>query len=106
MPRGPAPQVSRNSSVRVRTLAMATGDGSGGASGGGTSRPEPQWMDARPRPHRQTGIQKVGGKLLAASPDERLHTFEDGVGAPSEVGGRIVTLADGPRTVRDIVSAL
>lgn len=42
---------------------------------------------------------------MAATVDERLHTFEDGEGV-SEVGERIVELVDGERSVGDIVSVL
>lgn len=62
--------------------------------------------DRRPRPHRETGIQRVGDRLLAASPDDRLHTFEDEAGQRSEVAERIVELCDGTRTVRQIADAL
>ena len=42
-------------------------------------------MDAVPRLHPETGIQRVGGRLLAAGPPNALHTFYDEAGEPSEV---------------------
>lgn len=43
---------------------------------------------------------------MAATADERFHTFEDSTGAVSEVGERIITLVDGRRTVADIVEVI
>jgi hypothetical protein len=62
-------------------------------------------MDGVPRVHPETGVQRVGGRLLAAGPDDHLHTFEDGEGV-SEVAERIVELADGKRTLAQIVDVL
>lgn len=59
-----------------------------------------------PRVHPETAVSKVGGRWLAATPDERLHTFEGADGAVSEVGERIVELVDGRRTVAEIVDVL
>jgi len=42
---------------------------------------------------------------MAATMDDRLHTFEDQEGV-SEVGERIVELIDGKRSVAEIVSVL
>lgn len=58
-----------------------------------------------PRANPETALQKVGGQWMAATPDEKLHTFEgdDGV---SEVGERIVELIDGKRSVGEIVAQL
>ncbi len=63
-------------------------------------------MAAIPRLHPDTGVQRVGGRLLAAGPDAHLHTFEDEAGEVSEVAERIVELVDGRRTVGDIVAVL
>jgi pyrroloquinoline quinone biosynthesis protein D len=51
-------------------------------------------------------MERVGGRLLIASQDDRLHYFAFEDDAPSEVGERIVELADGKRTVREIAQAL
>lgn len=59
-----------------------------------------------PRVHGETALQKVGGRWVAATPDDQLHSFEDEAGAVSEVGERIVELIDGKRTVGDIVAVL
>ncbi|MCC6336996.1 MAG: PqqD family protein [Myxococcales bacterium] len=59
-----------------------------------------------PRVHPETAVSKVGGRWMAATPDERLHTFEDADGVVSEVGERIVELVDGCRSVGAIVEAL
>jgi hypothetical protein len=63
-------------------------------------------LSAVPRLHPETGVQRVGGRLMAAGPGELLHTFEDARGQVSEVAERIVELVDGRRTVADIVAAL
>jgi pyrroloquinoline quinone biosynthesis protein D len=65
-----------------------------------------QWMDAVPRVHPRTGVERVGDRLLALGPDDQLHSFEDEAGAASEVAERIVALADGTRTLGRIVDAL
>jgi pyrroloquinoline quinone biosynthesis protein D len=59
-----------------------------------------------PRLHPEAGAQRVDGRLLAASPDDFIHLFEDGSGQPSPVGERIVELCDGNRTVGQIIDAL
>lgn len=59
-----------------------------------------------PRVHGETALQKVGGRWVAATPDDQLHSFEDDAGAVSEVGERIVELIDGRRSVGDIVAVL
>lgn len=65
------------------------------------------FLDQVPRVHPETGVQRVGGRLMAASPDDQLHTFEDeATGEVSEVAERIVDLADGNRTVSQIVDAI
>ena len=51
-------------------------------------------------------LQRFQGKLLALSPDDRLHVFEEPDGTGSEVGERIALLVDGHRTVRDICAVL
>lgn len=62
-------------------------------------------MDRVVRRHPEAGLQRFGGRLMAVTPDDKLHSFEDEAGA-SEVGERIVDLADGKRTVREIVRVL
>lgn len=59
-----------------------------------------------PRVHGETALQKVGGRWVAATPDDQLHSFEDDAGVVSEVGERIVELIDGRRSVGDIVAVL
>jgi hypothetical protein len=51
-------------------------------------------------------LQHFQGKLLALSPDDRLHVFEEPDGTASAVGERIAALVDGRRTVRDICAVL
>ncbi len=63
-------------------------------------------LEGVPRVHPLAGVQRVGGRLLAAGPDEQLHSFEDEEGNVSEVAERIVELSDGTRTVRQIVEQL
>lgn len=59
-----------------------------------------------PKVHGETALQKVGGRWVAATPDDHLHSFEGPDGVVSEVGERIVELIDGRRTVKDIVEVL
>ena len=59
-----------------------------------------------PRVHGETALQKVGGRWVAATPDDQLHSFEGSGGEVSEVGERIVELIDGRRSVEDIEQAL
>lgn len=63
-------------------------------------------LGAVPHVHGETALQKVGGRWVAATPDNRLHSFEGPDGVVSEVGERIVELIDGRRTVADIVEVL
>lgn len=65
-----------------------------------------EWMDAIPRVHPETGVERVGGRLLALGPGDLLHSFEDESGTASEVAERIVELSDGTRTLARIVEAL
>ncbi len=58
------------------------------------------------RVHPDTAVQRVGGRYMAATPDDRLHTFEAPDGSVSEVGERIIELVDGARTVGQIVDVL
>jgi hypothetical protein len=56
-----------------------------------------------PGPHPETAVEKVGGRWMVATPDDRLHYFvSEGGEEPSDVGDRILELADGTRTVREI----
>jgi len=72
-----------------------------------SSRPQSDELwNAVPRPHPEAGFQRVNDRLLAAGPDDFLHTFEESDGAPSEVAERIVELADGTRTTLEIAEAL
>ncbi len=65
------------------------------------------FLNQVPRVHPETGVQRVGGRLMAASPDDHLHTFEDeSSGEVSDVAERIVELSDGKRTVSQIVDEL
>jgi len=59
-----------------------------------------------PRVNQETALQKVGGRWVAATPDDQLHSFEGPDGAVSEVGERIVELIDGKRSVGEIVEVL
>ena len=59
-----------------------------------------------PKHHPEAGIQRVGGRWMAATADERFHTFEDADGTISEVGERIIALVDGRRTVADIAEVV
>jgi len=59
-----------------------------------------------PRVHGETALQKVGGRWVAATPDDQLHSFEGSDGVVSEVGERIVELIDGRRSVEEIVKVL
>jgi hypothetical protein len=63
-------------------------------------------LDRVTRVNPEVGVQRVRGRLLAAGPEEVLHSFEDAQGNASEVGERIVELSDGTRTVRQIVERL
>lgn len=63
-------------------------------------------LDSVPRVHPEAAVQKVGGRWVAATADERLHSFEGDDGAVSEVGERVMELVDGRRTVRDIIDVL
>jgi len=58
------------------------------------------------RVNSDTAVQRVGGRYMAATPDDRLHTFEGPDGSVSEVGERIIELVDGERTVGVIVDML
>ena len=59
-----------------------------------------------PRVHGETALQKVGGRWVAATPDDHLHSFEGSDGVVSEVGERIVELIDGHRSIAEIVETL
>ncbi len=72
----------------------------------GTARHHALSLTAVPKVHGETALQRVGGRWVAATPDERLHSFEGEDGTVSEVGERIVALIDGQRTVADIAAVL
>lgn len=63
-------------------------------------------LSAVPRVHAETALQKVGGRWVAATPDDQVHSFEGDDGTVSEVGERIVELIDGKRSVEEIVQTL
>ncbi|MGV3621893.1 MAG: PqqD family protein [Archangium sp.] len=63
-------------------------------------------LNVVPKVHDETALQRVGGRWVAATPDERLHSFEGDDGVVSEVAERIVELIDGRRSVGDIVTVL
>lgn len=63
-------------------------------------------LDTVVRVNVDTAVQKVGGRYMAATPDDRLHTFEAPDGSVSEVGERIIELIDGKRTVGGVVDVL
>lgn len=71
------------------------------SDGGGSVR-----LEHVPRVHPETAVSKVGGRWMAATPDDRLHTFEGPDGIVSEVGERIVELVDGARSIGAIVDVL
>ncbi len=62
-------------------------------------------LNSVPKVHPETGLQQVKGRWLAATPDNALHSFEDGAGV-SEVAERIVSLIDGKKTVKDVAAVL
>ena len=52
-------------------------------------------------------MERVGGRWMVATPDDQLHYFvAEGGEDPSDVGDRILDLADGTRTVREIATAI
>ncbi len=58
-----------------------------------------------PRVHDEAAMRQVGGRWVAATSDDRLHTFAGPEGV-SDVAERIVSLVDGERTVAEIVQRL
>lgn len=68
--------------------------------------PAPELLTSYPAPHPGAGIERVGGRLMAASPDDHLHHFVEDDETPSETAERIVELADGKRTVAEIAAVL
>jgi len=65
----------------------------------------PQLTDV-PVVHPEAVLQCVDGRWMAATGDDRVHSFADATGSVSEVGERIAELIDGTRTVESIVNAL
>ncbi len=59
-----------------------------------------------PRRAERVEVSRVGGQLLATTPDGALHSFEHDDGELSDVGERIVALADGQRSVGQIAQAV
>ena len=66
----------------------------------------PDLLAAYPAPHPGAGIERVGGRLMAASPNDQLHHFVEEDDQPSHTAERIVELADGKRTVSEIARAI
>ncbi len=58
-----------------------------------------------PRVHEEAAVRQVGGRWIAATADDRLHTFAGPEGV-SQVGERIVSLVDGVRSVGEIARLL
>ena len=64
-------------------------------------------LETKPRPHPEAAMEKVGGRWMVATPDDQLHYFvAEGGEDPSDVGDRVIDLADGTRTVRQIAQAI
>jgi hypothetical protein len=63
-------------------------------------------LDFYPAPHPRAGLERVGGRLLAVSIDDHLHSFVEDDEAPSYTAERIVELSDGRRTLRDIAALI
>ena len=63
--------------------------------------------EKRPAPHPDAAVEEVDGRLMIATPDDRLHYFveEDGE-TLSEVGELIMRKSDGTRTVRQIAKVV
>jgi hypothetical protein len=74
--------------------------GKTGVTGGGLVT-----LQTIPRVHDEAALRQVGGRWVAATSDDRLHTFGGPEGV-SEVAERIVSLVDGERTVAEIVQRL
>lgn len=68
--------------------------------------PKPPTDTLYPAPHPGAGIERVGERLMAASPDDHLHHFVEDDQSPSHTAERIVELADGTRTVQQIAEQL
>ena len=66
----------------------------------------PVTLASVPRVHPEAAAQKVGGRWVAATADERLHSFEGEDGSVSAVGERVIELVDGHRTVGQIIDVL
>ncbi|MCA3010780.1 MAG: PqqD family protein [Myxococcaceae bacterium] len=58
------------------------------------------------RVHPDAVVQRVGGRFMAATADDCLHSFEAPDGSVSEVGERIIELVDGSRSIGGIVDVL
>lgn len=64
-------------------------------------------LDSKPRPNPAAAKERVGGRWMVATPDDQLHYFvAEGGEESSDVGDRILDLADGTRTVREIATAI
>ena len=63
-------------------------------------------LDLYPAPHPEAGIERVGGRLLAVSTDDHLHSFIEDDDTPSHTAERIVELSDGRHTVREIAAVV
>ncbi len=63
-------------------------------------------LSSVPRVHGEAALQKVGGRYVAATADEHLHSFEHSDGTVSGVAERILSLIDGHRSVRQLIAVL
>jgi Coenzyme PQQ synthesis protein D (PqqD) len=71
----------------------------------GTASEKRVTLTTIPRVHDEAAVRQVGGRWVAATADDRLHTFAGPEGV-SAVGERIVSLVDGVRSVGEIAGLL
>lgn len=57
-------------------------------------------------PHPAAGVEQLGGRWVAASPDDLLHRFVEADETPSVTAERIVALADGQHRLSEIADVL
>ena len=65
-----------------------------------------EMLSKYPLKHPETGVERIDGKLMAASADDHLHVFVNDDDSRNEVAESIVELATGKRTVKQIAAAL
>lgn len=63
-------------------------------------------LDSIVERHPDAAAERVGGRWVVATADDRLHSFDRADGTVSEEGERIFGLVDGRRTVGEIVTEL